>query len=53
MTLKLLQDMGVFNVNVFFTLLNKYSLDINNDSQHSHGEPWHSLTPTSSLLNSA
>ena len=53
MTLKLLQDIGVFNVNVLFTFLNVYSLDSNNESQHSHRNSWLFLTPTSSLLNSA
>ena len=52
MTLKLLQDIRVFNVNVLFTFLNVYSLDSNNDSQHLHGKSWHFLTPISSLLNS-
>ena len=52
MTLKLLQDNGVLNVNVLLAFLNVYSLDSNNDSQHSHCESWHFLTPTSSLLNS-
>ena len=53
MTLKLLQDIGVFNVNVLFTFLNVYSLNSNNESQHSHCNSWLFLTPTSSLLNSA
>ena len=52
MTLKLLQDFGVFNVNVLFTFLNLYSLDINNNSQHLHHKSSHFLAPTSSFLNS-
>ena len=42
MTLKLLQDIGVFNVNVLYTFLNVCFLDSN----------WHFLIPTASLLNS-
>ena len=45
MTLKLLQDIGVLNVNVLFTFLNVYTLDSNNDSQHSHRISWYFLTP--------
>ena len=52
MTLKLLQDIEVFNINVLLTFLNVYSLDNNNDSQHSHRKSWRFLTPTSSMLNS-
>ena len=52
MALKLLQNIGVSNVNVLVTFLNVYALDSNNDSQHSHRKSWHFLTP-SSLLNSA
>ena len=51
MTLKLLQNIGVSNVNVLVTFLNVYALDSNNDSQHSHPKSWHFLTPSS--LNSA
>ena len=53
MTLKLLQDNRVFNVNVSFIFLNVHSLDSNNELQHSHRKSWHFLTSTSSLLNSA
>ena len=42
MALKLLQDIGVFNVNVLYTFLNVCFLDSN----------WHFLIPTASLLNS-
>ena len=48
-----MQDIGVVNVDVLFTILNVYSLDSNNDSQHPHCKSWHFVTPTSSLLNSA
>ena len=41
MTLKLLQDIGAFDVNVWFTFLKSYSLNSNNY-----------LHTTSSLLNS-
>ena len=41
--LTILQDVGVFNVNVLFTLLNVYSLNSNNDLQHSHCKSWHFL----------
>ena len=47
MTLKLLKDIGVFNVAFLFTFLNVYSLDSNNDSEHLHHKPWHFVTPTS------
>ena len=48
MTLKLLQDRRVFNVNVFlFTFLDAYSVDSNCDSQHWHRKFWHFLTPFS------
>ena len=53
LTLKLLPDIGVFNVNVLLTFLNVYSLDSKNDLQHSHRESWHFLTRTSSLLHSS
>ena len=48
-----MQDIGVVNVDVLFTILNVYSFDSNNDSQHPHCKSWHFVTPTSSLLNSA
>ena len=32
-----------FNVNVLFTLLIVYSLNINNDLPHSHSKSWHFL----------
>ena len=51
MTLKLLQGIGVFNVNVLFTFLNAYSLVSSNDLQHSHRKSWHLLTSTSSQGN--
>ena len=41
MTLKILQDIGVFNVSVLFTFLNVYSLDGKSDSQHSPRESRH------------
>ena len=44
MTLKLMQNIGVFNVNVLFPFLNVYSLDSNNDLQHLHRESWYFLT---------
>ena len=47
MTLKLLQDIGVINVNVLFTFLNVYSLVSNNGLQHLHHEYWHFSTATS------
>ena len=53
MTLTLLQDIGAFNVNVLFTFLNVYFLDIDNDSQHSPHKSGYFLKPTSSLLSSA
>ena len=34
MILKLLEDIGVFNVNALFTFLNVCSLNSNNDLQH-------------------
>ena len=52
MTLKLLQYIRVFDVNILFTFLNVNSLDINNNSQHFHRKSWHFLTCTSSVLNS-
>ena len=47
-----MEDIKVFNLNVLFTFLNVYSLDINNDLQRWHCKSWHFLTPASSLLNS-
>ena len=52
MRLKLLQDIGVFNVNVSKTFLSVCSLDSNNNFQHLLRESWHFLRATSSLLNS-
>ena len=52
MILKLLQDIGFFNVNALFTFLNVCSLNSNNDLQHFHRKSWHFLTHISSLLNS-
>ena len=46
MTLKLLQDMEVFNVDILFTFLNVYSLDSNNDWHHLQLKFQHFLKPT-------
>ena len=46
MTLKLLQDMEVFNVDILFTFLNVYSLDSNNDWHHLQLKCQHFLKPT-------
>ena len=43
MILKLLQDIGVFNVDVLFTFLNIYFLGRNNALQHSHRKSWQFL----------
>ena len=42
-----------FYCKYFVYILNVYSFDSNNDSQHPHCKSWHFVTPTSSLLNSA
>ena len=46
MTLKLLQDMELFNVDILFTFLNVYSLDSNNDWHHLQLKFQHFLKPT-------
>ena len=53
MILKLMQSIGVFNVNVLFTFFNVCSLDSNNDLEHSHRVSWYFLTHISSMLNSS
>ena len=51
-TLKLLQDIEVFNLKALLTFLNVNSFDNNNESQHSHRHSWYYSIIASSLLNS-